>query len=250
MRAQFIRGGDPSEVMDIGRYRSEGRLEDIFKKMHEEAKKSPNFESVTHIREGGAEPSFKIVSKFEKTVKKTFPAGEFTIRDKEQWTLYLTKDRGITMFDDLKDDEYEELTFEEFLKITRCREMKEAQNFERGKDPKQSMDIGMESKYGKMYELFVICHNLSTNSENFPYVSEIVSNPGKDPFFNIESVFYYTDDDDNKIPEQFVITLHPDSIECFNVITKDEENFRTEQKFIKLTTCFDEDDNGGWQYES
>jgi len=122
--------------------------------------------------------------------------------------------------------------------------LKESLDFERGKDPKESMDIGMEQKYGKMYELFVICHNLSTNSENFPYVSEIVRDKDGDPFFNIESVFYYTDDDDNKIPEQFVITLHPDSIECFNVITKDEENFRTEQKFLKLTTCWDEPDQG------
>jgi len=242
MRAQFIRGGDPTEIMDIGRYRSEGKDEDIFQKIYAESKKSPNFKEVTHIR-NQVEPTFKIVSNFEKTVKKSFPAGESTYRDNERWTLYLTKDQGITLFDDLSDDEYAELTFEEFLKITKCREIKESQNFQRGVDPKKSMDIGMEHKFGRMYNLFTICHNLSMNSDSFEWVSDISWNPedANNPYFNIESLFYYTDEDGGKVPEQFVIRLYPDGLEIYNVITKDEDEVRSVRRFIEVTSAYEEE---------
>ena len=119
-------------------------------------------------------------------------------------------------------------------------------NFERGKSSTSAMDIGLKHKYGKFYDLFIICHNLSTNSENFTYVSDIVFDESQQPYFNIESVFFYTDQDDNKMPEGFVITLWPDEILCLNTITKDEDTIKTEEKFIKITTCWDEPDDGGW----
>jgi hypothetical protein len=256
MRAHFVRGGEPKEIMDIGRYRSDGNPEDLFERMHREAEKSPNFESVTPIRRESKEPSFIIVSKFEKTVTRNPVVGGSirTIRTKEQWTIYLTRDQGVVMFDDLTDDEYEDLSYKEFLRLTRCQAgVKEAQNFERGIDPKQSMGVGLRNKYGQFYDLFVLCHNLAMNSENFPWVGEIVNN-GKDaPFFNIESVFFYTTEEDNeKIPEQFVINLYPDELTCYNVITKEENSFRSDKKFIQLTNCWDEPDEGWerWNYES
>lgn len=110
-------------------------------------------------------------------------------------------------------------------------------DFERGIDPKKSMDIGMEHKYGRIFNLFVICHNLATNSEAFEWVSEIVLD--RNPYFNIESLFYYTDEEENKIPEQFVVTLFHDSLLIENVITKDEFNTKSVKRFIEITSAYE-----------
>lgn len=240
----FERGINPKNTMNIGAYRTDAPKRNLFKRMHQLAKACPIFKFVTEIRWEGVEPSFKISS--NKTHKKT--PSIF----KENFTIYLTKEEelGILLFDDIEDTEYENITLKEFLKITSCKLIKESQNFERNQDVKKSMDVGIRHKYGKFYDLFEICHNLSTNSENFTYVSDIIFDKGEQPFFNIESVFFYTDDDNNKIPEGFVITLWPEEILCLNTITKDEDTIKTEAKFIKITTCWDEDDNGGWMYES
>lgn len=240
----FERGKDPKDTMDIGTYRTDAPKISIFKRMHQLAEMCPIFKEVTEIDWDNKEPKFIIFS--TKTHKKT--PSIF----KETFTLYLTKEEelGIILFDDIEDTEYENISLDEFLKITSCKPIKESQNFERNQDVKKSMDVGLRNKYGKFYDLFEICHNLSTNSENFTYVSNIVFDKGEQPFFNIESVFFYTDDDNNKIPEGFVITLWPEEILCLNTVTKDEDTIKTEAKFIKITTCWDEDDNGGWMYES
>ncbi len=362
--ANFERGLNPKEMMDIGRDRSDAPDEQIFLRMHEEASKSPNFQYVTDINWKNEEPVFTIKSKKIITVKRTFRDYENEFREgyvnePELFTIYLTKDQGITMFNDLTDDEYEDLTFKEFLSITNCRSIKESinfergmdpktamdigrakyafpvediysrgmrimppekadkylrtvlprrlksvitrpgavwewprfqdglhyadakwimrqgysgikyrgtfypfpeiegynfrredeewidesVNFERGKDPKKSMDIGLEHKYGRMYNLFTICHNLSMNSDSFEWVSDIAWNPGDadHPYFNIDSFYYYTDEEDNKITEKFVVRLFPNYLEIFNVITEEEEEVRSVGKFIEITSAYEED---------
>ncbi|MDD5648940.1 MAG: hypothetical protein PHF86_00740 [Candidatus Nanoarchaeia archaeon] len=122
--------------------------------------------------------------------------------------------------------------------------VRESINFERGQEPKKSMDIGLHAKYN-FWDLFVRCYELANISENFTYVSDIIADNKKNPYFVIESVFYYTDENNNKIPEQFVITFfyneESKDLLCFNAITKDEIYFHTEKKFVEITTCFDED---------
>ena len=110
--------------------------------------------------------------------------------------------------------------------------------FERGIDPKKSMDIGLEHKFGRMFNLFVICHNLSMNSEAFEWVSEIVLDKNN-PYFNIESLFYYTDEEENKIPEQFVVTLFRDSLLIVNIITKEEYNIKSIKRFMEITSAYE-----------
>jgi len=346
----FERGSDPKEMMDIGRDRSDAPDEQIFLRMHEEASKSPNFQHVSEIDWKNKEPMFTIKSKKIITVKRTFRDYENEFREgyvnePELFTIYLTKDQGITMFNDLTDDEYEDLTFKEFLSITNCRSIKESINFERGIDPKdsmnigipgiramskmkpgiiyrteekrwyyyfffknpqdnevyysfsssrekihayrflskhkpndfpldliptgkhfdkylpkvtfvdeslnfergkdvkKSMDIGLEHKYGRMYNLFTICHNLSLNSDSFEWVSDIVWNPNDadNPYFNIDSFYYYTDEDENNITEKFVVRLFPNYLEVYNVITEEEEEVRSVRKFIEITSAYEED---------
>lgn len=246
--ANFERGLNPKEMMDIGRDRSDAPDEQIFLRMHEEASKSPNFQYVTDINWKNEEPVFTIKSKKIITVKRTFRDYENEFREgyvnePELFTIYLTKDQGVTMFNDLTNDEYENLTFKEFLKITNCRSIKESVNFERGKDVKKSMDIGLEHKYGRMYNLFTICHNLSLNSDSFEWVSDIVWNPNDadNPYFNIDSFYYYTDEDENNITEKFVVRLFPNYLEVYNVITEEEEEVRSVRKFIEITSAYEED---------
>ena len=246
--ANFERGLNPKEMMDIGRDRSDAPDEQIFLRMHEEASKSPNFQYVTDINWKNEEPVFTIKSKKIITVKRTFRDYENEFREgyvnePELFTIYLTKDQGVTMFNDLTNDEYENLTFKEFLKITNCRSIKESVNFERGKDVKKSMDIGLEHKYGRMYNLFTICHNLSMNSDSFEWVSDIVWNPddADHPYFNIDSFYYYTDEDENNITEKFVVRLFPNYLEIYNVITEEEEEVRSVRKFIEITSAYEED---------
>ena len=107
MRAHFVRGGDPKETMDIGTYRSDAPKRNIFLKMHEKASKSDMFEIVTYIREEGKEPSFKIRSK--KITKEGDP---------QEFTIYLTQDEGIILFDDNTDEEYPDISLKEFVNIT------------------------------------------------------------------------------------------------------------------------------------
>ena len=346
----FERGADPKEMMDIGRDRSDAPDEQIFLRMHEEASKSPNFQHVSEIDWKNKEPMFTIKSKKTATVKRTFRDYHDGFREEyvnefELFTIYLTKDQGITLFNDLTDVEYEDLTFKEFLKITECRAIKESVNFERGIDPKdsmnigipgiramskmkpgiiyrtedkrwyyyfffknpqdnevyysfsssrekihayrflskhkpndfpldliptgkhfdkylpkvtfvdeslnfergkdvkKSMDIGLEHKYGRMYNLFTICHNLSLNSDSFEWVSDIVWNPNDadNPYFNIDSFYYYTDEDENNITEKFVVRLFPNYLEIYNVITEEEEEVRSVRKFIEITSAYEED---------
>ena len=246
--ANFERGLNPKEMMDIGRDRSDAPDEQIFLRMHEEASKSPNFQYVTDINWKNEEPVFTIKSKKIITVKRTFRDYENEFREgyvnePELFTIYLTKDQGVTMFNDLTNDEYENLTFKEFLKITNCRSIKESVNFERGKDVKKSMDIGLQHKYGRMYNLFTICHNLSMNSDSFEWVSDIVWNPddADHPYFNIDSFYYYTDEDENNITEKFVVRLFPNYLEVYNVITEEEEEVRSVRKFIEITSAYEED---------
>ena len=246
--ANFERGLNPKEMMDIGRDRSDAPDEQIFLRMHEEASKSPNFQHVSEIDWKNKEPMFTIKSKKIITVKRTFRDYENEFREgyvnePELFTIYLTKDQGVTMFNDLTNDEYENLTFKEFLKITNCRSIKESLNFERGKDVKKSMDIGLEHKYGRMYNLFTICHNLSLNSDSFEWVSDIVWNPNDadNPYFNIDSFYYYTDEDENNITEKFVVRLFPNYLEIYNVITEEEEEVRSVRKFIEITSAYEED---------
>lgn len=246
--ANFERGLNPKEMMDIGRDRSDAPDEQIFLRMHEEASKSPNFQYVTDINWKNKEPVFTIKSKKIITVKRTFRDyqdgfREGYVNEPELFTIYLTKDQGVTMFNDLTNDEYENLTFKEFLKITNCRSIKESLNFERGKDVKKSMDIGLQHKYGRMYNLFTICHNLSMNSDSFEWVSDIVWNPddADHPYFNIDSFYYYTDEDENNITEKFVVRLFPNYLEIYNVITEEEEEVRSVRKFIEITSAYEED---------
>jgi hypothetical protein len=110
--------------------------------------------------------------------------------------------------------------------------------FERGMDPKKSMNIGLEQKYGRMYNLFVICHNLAMNSEAFEWVSDIVLKEEK-PYFNIESLFYYTDEENNKIPERFIITLFEESLFIVNEITKEEYNIKSAKRFMEITSAYE-----------
>lgn len=246
--ANFERGLNPKEMMDIGRDRSDAPDEQIFLRMHEEASKSPNFQYVTDINWKNKEPVFTIKSKKIITVKRTFRDyqdgfREGYVNEPELFTIYLTKDQGVTMFNDLTNDEYENLTFKEFLKITNCRSIKESLNFERGKDVKKSMDIGLQHKYGRMYNLFTICHNLSMNSDSFEWVSDIVWNPddADHPYFNIDSFYYYTDENENNITEKFVVRLFPNYLEIYNVITEEEEEVRSVRKFIEITSAYEED---------
>ncbi len=127
MRAQFIRGEDPKETMDIGKYRTDAPKKDLFTKMHAEASKSDMFEIVTPIRDEGKEPSFKIKSKKKSKTTKTMSDQQGTSFYKhsyirpEEFTIYLTKDEGIILFNDNSDEEYPDISLKEFIKITSCR---------------------------------------------------------------------------------------------------------------------------------
>jgi hypothetical protein len=127
MRAQFIRGEDPKETMDIGRYRTDAPKKDLFLKMHAEASKSDTFGMVTPIRDEGKEPSFKIKSKKKSKFTKAMKDYEddsfhnYTYIGPEEFTVYLTKDEGIILFDDNSDQEYPDISLKEFIKITSCR---------------------------------------------------------------------------------------------------------------------------------
>jgi len=114
-------------------------------------------------------------------------------------------------------------------------------DFQRGMDPKKSLDVGMGHKYGRMYNLFVICHNLSMNSDAFEWVSDIVQEGEQNPYFNIESLFYYTDEEDAKISEKFVVTLYEDCLLLLNVITKDEDEVKSVRRFIEVTSAYEEE---------
>jgi len=128
MRAQFIRGEEPKETMDIGRYRTDAPKKDLFLKMHAEASKSDMFGMVTPIRDEGKEPSFKIKSRKKVKVTRSQKDYEddsfhnYTSNEPEEFTIYLTKDEGIIIFSDNTDQEYPDITFKEFLNITGCRE--------------------------------------------------------------------------------------------------------------------------------
>lgn len=127
------------------------------------------------------------------------------------------------------------------LNIKNVEIVNESIDFQRGIDPKKSMDIGMEHKYGRMYNLFIICHNLSLSSDAFEEVSDIIQEEGKDPYFVIESLFYYTDEDNAKIPEQFVITLYPDELLVYNAITKDEDYIKSARRFMEITSAYEDE---------
>lgn len=116
-------------------------------------------------------------------------------------------------------------------------------DFQRGIDPKKSMDVGLEHKYGRMYNLFTICHNLSMNSDSFEWVSDIEWNPSDAdyPYFNIDSFYYYTDQDENKIPERFAVRLFSDYLEIYNAITKEEDEVRSVRRFIEVTSAYEEE---------
>jgi len=127
MRAQFIRGEEPKEIMDIGRYRTDAPKKDLFLKMHAEASKSDIFGMVTPIRDEGKEPSFKIKSKKKSKFTKTMRDYEdnsfhnYTHTGPEEFTIYLTKEEGIILFNDNSDEEYPDISIKEFKKITSCK---------------------------------------------------------------------------------------------------------------------------------
>ena len=115
-------------------------------------------------------------------------------------------------------------------------------DFQRGLDPKEAMDIGLQSKYGKMYNLFIVCHNLSVKSDSFAWVSDIAIDEDGDPYFNIESLFYYTDEKNiAKIPEEFIVSLCQDYLFVENKTLKDEYNVKSVRRFIELTKGYDEE---------
>lgn len=129
----------------------------------------------------------------------------------------------------------------------------ESYNFQRGKDPKETMGVGleaeMEEKYGKLWKVFKRCNDLSHISENFEWVSEIQFNE-KDPYFNIESYFYYTDDEGAKYPLSFVAILYPDEIYVKEVIGKAASGIRTVRQFVDFTEAFTYDEQWEGLFES
>ena len=236
----FERGRDPKDAMGIGKSH-EYPYYYTFLKIHKMAEESKNFLDVSPIYDDEKNPYFTIISKISRKGEDGNESFEITLK------------KNYIECIDMRDNSTEEISDEnKFAKATKCfgedKLVTEVANFERGADPKKTMDVGLAHKYGKYYDLFVICHNLSTNSENFTYVSDIIFYKDHQPYFNIESVFFYTDEKDNKISEQFVITLWPEEILCLNVVTKDEDEFKTEKKFMKLTTCWDEPEEGWDRY--
>jgi len=265
----FERGKDPKDALRIGKdYIWDINSDELAKQIIDEVKdlcepimdnllsavKKAGYEDIEEYLEYSSEyldthnksyiPS-KNISDIEDTLEKTI-ANEI-----KKYPIKPGEEDG--MFSDLFTLTLEGGPYLTYLDMIRrrldTRYLKESFDFERGKDPKSSMGVGLKEKYGKMWDLFQTCYNLSTNSENFTYVSDIMIEREPYPYFIIESVFFYTDEDNNKIPESFVIKLYQDELECYNVITKDENTFRSEKRFIELTTCFDPDDNGGWMYE-
>lgn len=127
--------------------------------------------------------------------------------------------------------------------------------FIRGEEPIKSMGIGNEHIYGSHYKLFMELYTMSTNSENFEHVSEIVWKPEgpldeKDvPYFNIESKFHKTSYSpgrnvgDKLIPhktaEQYVVFLYKNHISLFDVLNNEELVMRNKEDFDKITRCFD-----------
>jgi len=130
----------------------------------------------------------------------------------------------------------------------------ESVNFQRGKDPREAMSVGldaeMESKYGKYWKIFKRCNDLSHISPNFSWVSEIQHEKNYPPYFNIESEFYYTDQDDFKIPVQFVITLTQHYILCEDVVSKQEDTARSVKKFVEFTEAFEDTEDWVGVFES
>jgi signal recognition particle subunit SEC65 len=110
----FERGLDPKDSIDIGSYRTDAPKINLFKKMHQLAKMCPIFKDVSEIDWDKPEPKFIIFS--TKTHKKT-PTF------KETYTLYFTnvEELGIILFDDIEDSEYENISLDEFKKITSCK---------------------------------------------------------------------------------------------------------------------------------
>jgi hypothetical protein len=127
--------------------------------------------------------------------------------------------------------------------------------FQRGKDPKETMEIGLDAqmiqKYGeRRWKNFKRMNDLSHISQNFEWVSEIQTNE-EDPYFNIESYFYYTDSEDGgKIPIQFVIILEEDGIIGKEIPTRNTEHLRNVIDFVEFTEAFYEDDEWEGLFES
>ena len=130
--------------------------------------------------------------------------------------------------------------------------VKESINFERGKDPKKSMDIGVTNIYGEGYDLFITLYEISKNSDNFGWVSEILWKKNKDyksSMFQIESKFYYTTHTREgyiKNPEWYDVYLtkgegvsvHSWDGHLINMGTKNSPD--TIRKFSEATRCFEE----------
>ncbi|HPI82808.1 MAG TPA: hypothetical protein PK122_06280, partial [Candidatus Paceibacterota bacterium] len=127
--------------------------------------------------------------------------------------------------------------------------VKENIEFQRGNDPQKAMGIGLESqmeeKYGKKWKIFKRCNDLAHISENFQWVSEIQFNE-KDPYFNIESYFYYTDEENAKYNLQYVVILYPEEIYAKEIVNKDDTSITSVNDFVEFTEAFEPDDRG-WQ---
>ena len=249
---EFERGKDPKEIMKIGSARG-GEV--LFNLIFEEAKKSPR------VFVYPQKPT--IVGKFDHW--KIGPIAEkkekyFKIVLKEHVSLWARKEvyvilteSGNVWYFDTEFKEYHPIkNIKDFYKYFNKTELTESLEFERGKDPKTSIGVGMESQMEKKFKLWKVfkrCNDLSHISENFEWVSEIQFDD-PNPYFNIESYFYYTDEDDNKYPLNYVIQLFEDHIYCKEVIAKNEDEVRTVRGFVNFTEAFNDDEEWQGVFES
>jgi hypothetical protein len=127
--------------------------------------------------------------------------------------------------------------------------MYESVSFERGKDAKSAMGVGMSDKY-PAYDLFIACHKLALSSENFSEVTDIIAEDSM-LFFVIESKYFTRDRNNDRLYEEFVIRLYPEEtgLECYDVTNEGINYIGSKKKFMQVTKCSDPDDDLSWLQE-
>lgn len=249
---EFERGKDPKETMKIGSARGG---EALFNLIFEEAKKSPRVfvypQKPTIVGRLDHYAFRKLPEKKEKYFKIVLRE-HVSIWARKEVFVILTE-AGDVWYYDTEFEEYHPIkNLKDFYKYFNKTELTESLDFERGKDPKTSIGVGIESQMEKKFKLWKVfkrCNDLSHISENFEWVSEIQFDD-PNPYFNIRSYFYYTDEEDNKYPLNYVIRLFDDYIYCKEVIAENEEEVRTVKGFVEFTEAFEEDEQWRGVFES
>jgi hypothetical protein len=164
----FERRQDPKAAMEIGQAKDKKKLIALMADPGNFPSSEDAKAKFEYMKKVIMEPTTKV--RFEKKHESTPGDGRIVI------TLPPSP-VNVFFFESLKENvgrnnDVESYPWDEYLdKFMKASKVYERMDFERGIDPKKSMDIGLEHKFGRMFNLFVICHNLAMNYETFAWVT-------------------------------------------------------------------------------